>query len=208
MATDSDLRKMDIADACRRRRTDGFQGCKNYGYGCDFGGFYLACYSCEGLCANCELKQFPDRFNGCPFCGYVIRHSTFCWECDHSFSEWLFNVFYNKNPSSRSTMSIFDIKNDNETNDWNLWLCVITGIRFLIIHNTHGVPFRHMEFAYLSPSKQWKGFHTGNEQFTWIDPFEFKKHVDISDITWDNKEDVLMRELKKNGIRIYEEIQI
>ena len=191
MATDSELCTLMCAMDSRQQGTHGFQGCKNYGHGCDYGGFYLASYSGEGLCGDCELKQFPHRFRGCPFCGRAIRYSTFCWECSHSFSEWLFNVFYSKNPNSESSIKI--------------------GIYGLVNRSTHKVPVRYMKRGRLprfDNSDQWKGFHAGDEQYTWIDPFEFKKHVDISDITWDNKEDVLLRELEKNDIHIYEEIQI
>jgi len=34
----------------RLNKTNGFEGCKNFGHGCNEAGFYLETYSDEGLC--------------------------------------------------------------------------------------------------------------------------------------------------------------
>jgi hypothetical protein len=87
MSYDSEFQKMMVADRSRRSRTNGFQGCKNLGKGCDFDGFYLATYSPEGLCSKCELKEFPFRYQGCAFCGEAIRYSIFCWGCERGVAK-------------------------------------------------------------------------------------------------------------------------
>jgi hypothetical protein len=69
MPYDSEFRWVITVDQSWRSRTNGFQGCKNLGRGCDFNGFYLATYSPGGLCGKCELKQFPDIYIGSAPCG-------------------------------------------------------------------------------------------------------------------------------------------
>lgn len=55
------------ANRARSNNTGGFQGCKNKEV-CGFDGFYLARYSPDGLCDNCNFKEHPERFVACLFC--------------------------------------------------------------------------------------------------------------------------------------------
>ena len=55
---------------------------------------------------------------------------------------------------------------------------------------------------------EWPGFHTGDLNWTKPDPFELKEKINISDITWVNRKEVLERELNKLGITIYAEKQM
>lgn len=63
----SEFAKMKRAQQSRRKQEDGFQGCVNKAT-CGFGGYYLAEYSPEGLCNDCELQRFPERYVACLFC--------------------------------------------------------------------------------------------------------------------------------------------
>jgi hypothetical protein len=53
-------------------------------------------------------------------------------------------------------------------------------------------------------STLWPGFYAGGNK--WIIPAQMD--MDFKDITWDNKQDVIRRELEKNGIYIDHEVQI
>jgi hypothetical protein len=185
---DSELIKMASAIASKNKKSDGFQGCKNYGKSCNFNGFYLAKYSPEGLCSNCELKEFPDRYYGCCFCGKAIDYYNSCWSCRDGFSEWALNLFYNKNENS---------KYDIIRNGIYMLNTVIPKIK---------LPVRIAIRAKIN--EKWLGFYEGDNQWIIPDPFELKNNIDISDICWENKFEVLKRELEKNGLYIYEEIQI
>lgn len=55
---------------------------------------------------------------------------------------------------------------------------------------------------------EWPGFHTGDLKWTKLDPFELKDKIDISDITWDNRKEVLQIELVKLGINLYADKQM
>jgi hypothetical protein len=62
----------------RENRSDGFQGCSH----CDFGGYYLYQYSPEGLCSECEIKLYPERFYPCPICRRPQKFQAFCITCN------------------------------------------------------------------------------------------------------------------------------
>lgn len=64
---ESEFEKMEFAQKCARERRHGFEGCANKDK-CGFEGFYLAKYSPEGLCTECEFESYPERFIACPFC--------------------------------------------------------------------------------------------------------------------------------------------
>jgi hypothetical protein len=197
------------AERSKAKRTDGFQGCVNYGNGCDFGGFYLATYSPEGYCSKCELKHSPERYNGCCFCGKAIQFGGACWGCEEGFSNWLFDLFYNKNENSRSTTSIFAIESPDETNDWKIWQTISIGISCLKdeLHSSSDIKVSQIAGI----NNNWPGFYMGNDEWHRPNPFDLKGgidiDIDINDITWDNKSQVLMRELKKKGIHLDREIQ-
>lgn len=74
--SDSDYDKRVCARRGALNGTDGFQGCANFGNGCEFDGFYLARYSKEGLCRKCEFKTFPERYHGCMFCRKAMPSGT------------------------------------------------------------------------------------------------------------------------------------
>lgn len=63
----AEFAKMAFAMRARAKGKYGFEGCKNKAK-CGFNGFYLASYSPEGLCDDCEFKQFPKRYVACLFC--------------------------------------------------------------------------------------------------------------------------------------------
>jgi hypothetical protein len=204
---DSEWNKMRMACLCKINRNCGFEGCANLGKGCDFHGVYLYTYSPEGLCDNCEFKEFPERYHGCCFCRKALKFGLICYNCRKCFQKWAFDLFYNKNERSRSTNSCFALKTDDETNDWNLWQCVSNGIHRLTNHSIPKLPFLIHERSSIN-NNHWPGFHLGNLQWRKFDPFHLKKSICIKDIKWDNSEDILQRELDKLGINIYNDVQV
>ena len=64
---DSEYEKMRISADSSKKGVNGFQGCVNKA-NCGYEGFYLAEYSREGLCDDCEFEKYPDRFVACIFC--------------------------------------------------------------------------------------------------------------------------------------------
>ena len=196
---DSEEEKMQFVLMSKIARTNGFEGCINYGKECHENGFYLCTYSREGLCDDCELKYFPNRFHGCLGCRRAHRYSWFCHSCSTGLEKWLFNLFYNKNENSKSTSAIYR-EGDNETNNWNLWQIIKNGVFSLVHkHDKIDVPILFMEKCQFNG--EWPGFYQGNKQ--WFIPIITKDKINISDINWDNKEEILLRELEKNNIFIY-----
>lgn len=177
---------------------------------CDYYGFYPTEYIAEDLCDDCELKQYPEKFYGCYFCGKAIRYNIACWGCQKGFEDWAFDLFYNKNHNSRSTISCFAIKTDNETNNWNLWQDVGNGIHCLISSIPTGKNIKHpiRIFEIDRLNNNWPGFYEGNDRWLIPNPFQLKENIDIQDITWENGCIVLNRELEKNDIYIYDGFQI
>lgn len=206
-SSDSEIQKMNCADSCRRVGTGGFQGCANLGKGCDFRGFYLYRYSNEGLCDECELKTFPDRYKGCASCGKAVKYTVFCRACQCGLADWLFNLFYNKNKNSLSTTSCFAIKTDDETNIWPLWQRVGTGIHCITQKYKPELPMRHRKESSMFDDI-WPGFHQGDDKYVKPDPFILKAKIQIQDITWENKELVLIRELNKLKIYPHSAVQM
>lgn len=204
---DSEIQKMIYASHCKNSRSSGFQGCANLKKGCNFRGFYLCTYSEEGLCSDCELKTFPNRYKGCASCGKAVRYSIFCHGCENGFKEWLFDLFYNKNKNSKSTSSCFAIKTKDETDDWKLWSNIGIGTHCIVSKYDPVLPVRHLNKGDMF-NDVWPGFHIGNDQYVKPDPFELKSKICISDITWENKHIVLIRELNKLGIFPYSLIQL
>ena len=217
---------MVITSQSKTEKINGSQGCVNFGQGCDYVGFYLAKYSQEGLCFLCELKSFPDRFYGCVCCGRpvrakmvqgvfqgnnstkkIIKHTLFCHSCKNQFSEWLFDLFYNKNEQSKSTNSCFASRSNDETNDWRLWSIIQKGTDRIVNHlSTDNFPIREYVEPRLNDS--WPGFHIGENKYTDLDPFEFKSCICIDDIAWNNSEKIMLRELEKINIYPHAQIQI
>lgn len=186
---ESEYYKVEFAKTCKKKSTHGFQGCANFGKGCNEGGYYLASYSPEGLCHECELKQFPERFHGCFFCRYAIYLSSgMCMACSKGFTSWAENIF---SSYKRKTFA----------ND------VVLGLHSMKNNYTiKKVSFLFQEFPDLW--KSWPGFYAGDKKWLKPDPSEFKDKIDVSDITFETRINVIERELKKIGITIYGDVQI
>jgi hypothetical protein len=183
---DSKFKKTEIASRCKQKRTGGFQGCTNLGNGCDFKGFYLCKYSPEGLCTSCELEQFHDRYHGCCSCRKAIKLGSFCEGCEHGIRRWLRFLFIENIKVHSSTISI--------------------GISGLLRSKKQDLGVLVDEFPEMSD--KWPGFHVGG--LKWLNPdlLLLKNKINISDIGWDNKCEVLERELIKLGIDVCGEQQI
>lgn len=201
----SEIYKEIQAAKSRAERTDGFQACVNFQKGCDFGGFYLARYSPEGYCDDCEIKAFPQRYHGCCFCGKVIKYGSACWGCLEGVSQWLFNLFYNKNENSKSTTSIFALVTPDETNDWERWSQISIGIHSAKDCFYHGSKVTNSKKGGLT--NEWPGFRISDNEWYKPNPYDLKEGIDLSGITWENKTDVIKRELEKKGIYLEKEYQ-
>ncbi len=66
-------------------RIIGFNTCAN----CGKRDNYYNHYSKEGLCKNCELNEYPERFYGCIFCRRPQRYEYYCLVCISGFSTWV-----------------------------------------------------------------------------------------------------------------------
>lgn len=85
MDYDSEFEKLKHVERSRQMQKNGFEGCKNKEE-CGMYGCYLTQYSPEGLCTDCEFKQYPKRFVACLFCrrpSHTInsRKSFSCFYC-------------------------------------------------------------------------------------------------------------------------------
>jgi len=74
---DDKTEQIEFVKKCELNRTRGFEGCKE----CPFKGFYLCTYSTEGLCNDCEITKFPERYYPCPFCRRPWPHQMMCFHC-------------------------------------------------------------------------------------------------------------------------------
>lgn len=57
----------------------------------------LNIFSVEGLCLDCEIILFPERFHGCGFCKRPIRERFCCTICSMGFIEWINNSIHPMN---------------------------------------------------------------------------------------------------------------
>lgn len=188
---DSELSKIEFALSSRQKRTNGFEGCANYGNGCDFAGFYTCTYSKEGLCDACELKQFPERYHGCCFCRKSISHGRMCHGCYKGFEKWLTNLFCDATAQG----------------DWRFRQTVEQGIfRLTNDSSVKKLPWLIQQLA--NYDHEWPGFHLGELKWINIDPFPLQSKINIKDINWNNVKFVFERELNKLGIHLHEERQI
>ena len=115
------------------------------------------------------------------------------------------NLFYNKSERSKSTTGCFEIPSVDETDDFKLWNRVSVGINCLRDSKDEKLPALFLKEPKLDDS--WPGFYCGENRWVKPNPFELKQKIDISDISWDNKHDVLNRELGKLGIFLYQKVQ-
>jgi hypothetical protein len=75
-----------------------------------------------------------------------------------------------------------------------------------VLQLMNGANYRHESFPFLNIRKildrHWTGFYRGNNE--WIIP---NVKLNLADVTKDNSKEVLVKELEKNGIHIFSEIQ-
>jgi hypothetical protein len=192
---ESEFEKMKASINGKKNRTNGFEGCKK----CDFDGFYLCTYSREGLCDDCEYKEFPERFRGCLFCRRVLpMQLSICFECQSGFQSWLWCMAKGQewNPkeyyasSDTITQGIFEYLEHHD---------MYRNFKAFILPHTNKWTDKWTE--------QWPGFYRGNNQWR-IPTLDEMKNFDTSDITWENKAQVIKRELAKLSISIFSDIQI
>src|SRR5580692_1829530 len=80
---DNEYEKMIDAQQSKRKKKDGFEGCKR----CGDRGYYLAKYSREGYCEICELECYPERFNPCACCRIPLKGRMLCGVCSIGISK-------------------------------------------------------------------------------------------------------------------------
>jgi hypothetical protein len=190
MCSDSEIDKMEQAMRCRVAGKRGFEGCINWREkrGCTFSGFYLAKYTREGECPDCALKSHPELYQGCALCGRAQKSSGYCYGCFGYYEGWLFALFFKPNVESKTGTSTYDT--NEEGFDYEKYKAVCHGVHTIVKYVVHeSVPIRIPDWG---SSKEWVGFD-GHKP----DPFVLKPRIDISDITYENSADVLVRELKK-----------
>jgi hypothetical protein len=165
----------------KRNRSGGFQGCVNKEK-CGFEGFYLCRYSEEGLCKNCEIEQFPERYHGCMFCRRPQMYIDVCLECKSGFENWV-EKYTDIIEKSHCYITVHRLcSNENK----------IVNHKF-IIHPAEPIFYK------------WPGFYCGEKK--WIIPEFTNKLCSSKEITYGNSSDLLLELLETNGIHIYNEIQ-
>ena len=170
----------DIVDRDRMNKTSGFEGCINFEKGCEFGGYYLCTYSKEGLCKQCEIKQFPERFHGCLFCrGALPLILYICLDCNAGFKNWVqeHTNIHDGEAAIHHGQAAFRLMEEKSEED--------------------------MDFISTKTCNSWPGFYLGDKK--WIIPDI--NLVTKEEIGWDNCHDVLRKLLKENGIDIHADVQ-
>src|SRR5579872_4711262 len=75
-------------------------------------------FSIEGLCIDCEIITYPERFHGCGFCRRPIREKFSCTTCTNGFIEWVndsvhsldnFSVMIKRSAIDLVTQTIYDM---------------------------------------------------------------------------------------------------
>lgn len=215
---DSEYVKLCMAAECKTKKTHGFQGCKNYPRDCDFGGFYLATYSDEGLCDDCEFKSYPERWNGCLHCGLAIKFDSICYRCESGLHAWL-NI-------------VFDCSSFTWPNSHRLELAIHSILSHYTAIELRNTPIRFFERSKVIPrsnkalkencqfneiknndhgsylhEEQWPGFHIGKNKNIVPDPFKLRELVNIRDTEVEISGTVLIRELEKHNVFLYKLVQ-
>ncbi len=183
--SDSDYDKMLWARKSAKGECNGFQGCANLGKGCDFYGFYLCTYSSEGLCDDCEINAFPERYHGCLFCRRPQNFGMCCLDSGDAFTKWIgkhTNIDEGNNHYGHSAYRLCNVDDDKEHKK--------TKPEFIKRKEEKGF-------------EKWQGFYVGDKK--WVIPDIQMRTTET--ITWDDCHNILERLLNHHGIDIYAPIQ-
>ena len=167
--------------------------------------------SSEGLCLECEITTYPQRFHGCAFCRRPLRDLFACTTCRMGFAEWIKDVIP---PETLVLKSVREQANN-----------IVTGV----IESGY-IENREFLFRESQLMCRWPGFYAGtlninqdgsrNDQWlpTWIIPGEVEipneaKGLSIStDLTkiaqFKMFELKLTEILEHNGINLFNNVQI
>lgn len=163
-------------------------------------------FSSEGLCYNCEVLEFPNRFHGCMFCKRPIREKNSCTICTDGFEEWI------KSEIDMIGMMGYIIKKIARRllNEKNIHINDDSNDKQFIMRNDDNF-------------YNWPGFYVGNNNECsdtfypiWIIP-KLTKKLDYLDIEKLNYLDlinvnkyklILLDLLKINNINLYDNIQM
>ena len=163
----------------------------------------------EGLCFNCEVINYPERFYGCVFCKRPIRGRLCCDTCEDGFVTWIKDNIHPVDVTSRmirnSARSL--VRKDPDE-----------GNKHKFIMRTEDSMFK------------WPGFYAGvtnrfvfgiksansddredNYMPIWIIPNihkEYKLNIRKHDLNPSFFESVLLDILKTNFIDLYQDTQI
>lgn len=163
----------------------------------------------QGLCFDCEVLTFPERFHGCGFCKRPIREKFSCTICSLGFVEWVKDTIHPLDNTSR----------------------LIRGSAKDLLEKTiDDLPIEQHEFIKRVNDSlyHWPGFYAGitntfsssnsNDGDTeqkyfpvWIIPKLTERYdIDYSQFKFDlkNFQRVLLDILKTNNINLYDDIQI
>jgi hypothetical protein len=168
-------------------------------------------FSDEGMCLNCEILKYPERFHGCGFCKRPIREKFSCTICSDGFVEWI-----------RRTINPTD----------GLSIALRYSASGLLSRNIYNTPIESNPFI-MRPTDsyyKWPGFYAGltnrfaspsaststnglDQNFfpVWIIPKLTKKYeTKLSTIKKDSLffQNILLDILKTNGIHMYCDVQI
>lgn len=170
----------------------------------------------EGLCIDCEFIFFRERFNYCIFCGYAIKNTVYCVNCESGFCDWLFDFFYNSIHDSHNKSSIYSCNKHN--NDMLLWNHIVRGC-IDIVYNTSKIDIEskvnnNKKNSISINNMIWPGFITdivinGNNSYFKPNPIFFRTSINdiykinINDINHTNASNILLRELSNIGIYPY-----
>jgi hypothetical protein len=145
----------------------------------------------EGYCLKCESLEFCDRFHICIYCKKGINYEKIiCNGCSKGLRDWLLDVFLPHSTKSENKKSIIYNAIDN----------ILSKDYKRIINKT-------MIQDIVSGEEKWKGFYDGISYFI-FEPELISKKIKISDdINQENSCEMLICELEKNFIFIFDEIQ-
>ena len=162
---------------------DGKVKCKNKI--CDYECYY-SLLSFDGFCYECDFKMFPGKYAVCLICK-KLNKTSICFTCRDEIKKLLFDVF------KKCDKSVIELGINQILKKYELM-------------NSEQSKIFINEKCKLLNIDPWKGFYKGN--FEWIVPDISKWNIDIDDITNENCEMIILRELEKNGIFIYKDEQV